>query len=468
MSINLTTPGVYIEEVSTIASSIVRESATMPIFIGHTAVHHNGKTNNMGSHGHTAAYTVGSLAEYVELFGTNRSKAFDIEVIDTYDPQKVRLTRNVVIKPGIYLMHYAMQHYFANGGGPCKVISVADMLVAPTASEFNDALIDMETLHGCQLLVIPEMTVGASTYRETVDFALAHCKKVGNRFLLIDAPYTGVPSADAASLRSNTGTENLSHGAAYYPFLQTNIKHDFDENVVLVKHTILGATVVSEFDGKSVAVVKSKDLSLYNEIVNHIAALPPVVLPPSAAVAGQIVRNDREKGLWKAPANISLNAVISPMKQVTQVEQDQFNVDAETGKSINVIRNFHGRGTMIWGARTLAGNDNEWRYISVRRLFTTAENAIRQGSEWAVFEPNDANTWLRLKTMIEVYLQGLWRDGALAGAKPKDAFFVKVGLGITMTPQDILNGILRIEVGIAAQRPAEFIILKVSQMMQQS
>ncbi len=144
------------------------------------------------------------------------------------------------------------------------------------------------------------------------------------------------------------------------------------------------------------------------------------------------------------------------------------NVDVNAGKSVNAIRSFSGKGILVWGARTLAGNDNEWRYISVRRFFNMVEESIKKSTYWAVFEPNDANTWVKVKGMIENYLTQKWRDGALAGAIPDEAFFVKVGLGLTMTAQDILEGRMNVEIGMAAVRPAEFIILKFSHKMQES
>jgi len=123
---------------------------------------------------------------------------------------------------------------------------------------------------------------------------------------------------------------------------------------------------------------------------------------------------------------------------------------------------------LVWGSRTLAGNDNEWRYVPVRRFFIFVEESVKKATEFVVFEPNDAKTWLRVKTMIENFLNQLWKQGALQGAKPADAFFVNVGLGITMTAQDILEGRMNVEIGMAAVRPAEFIILKFSHKLQQS
>jgi phage tail sheath protein FI len=191
------------------------------------------------------------------------------------------------------------------------------------------------------------------------------------------------------------------------------------------------------------------------------------MLPPSGAVAGVYASTDRTRGVWKAPANVSLRGVVAPAFKLSDQEQGTLNIHT-SGKSINAIRAFAGKGILVWGARTLAGNDNEWRYINVRRFFTFVEESAKKATEPFVFEPNDANTWIRIRAMIENFLSIQWRLGALAGSTPKEAFFVKVGLGETMTAQDILEGRLIVEIGMAAVRPAEFIILRFSHKMQES
>ncbi len=190
--------------------------------------------------------------------------------------------------------------------------------------------------------------------------------------------------------------------------------------------------------------------------------------PPSGAVAGVMAYVDETRGVWKAPANVSLNSVIGPMVLINNEEQEDLNVDVNAGKSVNAIRAFTGKGTLIWGARTLAGNDNEWRYVSVRRFYNMVEESVKKSTYWAVFEPNNANTWIRVKAMIENYLKDKWRDGALMGAVPEDAFFVKIGLGQTMTAQDVLEGRMNVEIGMSVVRPAEFIILKFSHFMKEA
>jgi hypothetical protein len=206
---------------------------------------------------------------------------------------------------------------------------------------------------------------------------------------------------------------------------------------------------------------------LYKTILTGIQNTNTTV-PPSGAVAGIYAYVDRTRGVWKAPANVSLTAVIGPKNAFSASELDALNVDPNSGKSINAIRSFTGKGTLVFGARTLAGNDNEWRYVSVRRFFNFVEESVKKATEQFVFEPNDANTWVKIQAMIENFLTTLWRQGALQGIKPEHAFYVAVGLGKTMTALDILEGRLIVEIGMAAVRPAEFIILRFSHMMAKS
>lgn len=210
-----------------------------------------------------------------------------------------------------------------------------------------------------------------------------------------------------------------------------------------------------------------QQMPIYKNIVTAVNE-DMTVVPPGGAIAGIYCFVDKTRGVWKAPANVSLNNVAGLTARIDNEEQDDLNVDVIAGKSINAIRAFAGRGILVWGARTLAGNDNEWRYISVRRFFNMVEESVKKSTSWAVFEPNDAGLWTKIKAMIENYLTLKWRDGALTGAKPDEAFFVNVGLGVTMTSQDILEGRLIVDIGMAAVRPSEFIVLRFMHKMQES
>jgi uncharacterized protein len=221
------------------------------------------------------------------------------------------------------------------------------------------------------------------------------------------------------------------------------------------------------YDGLMLNTIKSQDNSTYNKILTEIKNLP-MELPPSSTIAGVYASVDSSRGVWKAPANVSLNYVIKPSVIITHEMQEGLNVDTEAGKSINAIRAFTGKGTLVWGARTLAGNDNEWRYVPVRRFFNMVEESVKKATSQFVFEPNDANTWIKVRAMIENFLTLQWRAGALAGAKQEQAFYVRVGLGQTMTAEDILNGYMHVEIGMAVVRPAEFIVLKFSHKLQEA
>lgn len=219
---------------------------------------------------------------------------------------------------------------------------------------------------------------------------------------------------------------------------------------------------VSTYEGSAVEAIPA-----LKNIITTIAE-DYLVLPPSSTLAGVYAQVDSNRGVWKAPANVTLNNVIGVTELIDKEEQASLNVNVGAGKSVNAIRPFRGKGIMVWGARTLAGNDNEWRYIPVRRFFIMVEESVMKASEQFVFEPNDANTWVKVRAMIENFLTLQWRAGALAGAKPNDAFYVRVGLGETMTADDVLNGLMNVEIGMAAVRPAEFIVLKFSHKMQES
>ena len=184
-------------------------------------------------------------------------------------------------------------------------------------------------------------------------------------------------------------------------------------------------------------------------------------------MAGVYTMVDNTRGVWKAPANLSLNGVISPAVNITSEDQEDLNVTTQ-GKSVNAIRSFMGEGVVVWGARTLDGNSLDWRYINVRRTMIMIEESVRNATKAHVFEPNVANTWVTIKSMIRNFLTSVWKRGGLAGNSPEEAFSVFVGLGETMTPDDILEGILRVSVLVAVSRPAEFIEITFEQQMQKS
>jgi len=189
--------------------------------------------------------------------------------------------------------------------------------------------------------------------------------------------------------------------------------------------------------------------------------------PPSGAMVGVYANVDSAIGPWKAPANVSLNSITGPSVIIDDTTQGGLNVDPIAGKSINAIRSFTGRGTIVWGARTLDGNDDNWRYISVRRLYIMVEQSVKDACQTFVFEPNDATTWAKVQSMISNYMTNLWREQAIVGSKPELSYYVSVGLGQTMSQDDINNGRMIVEIGMAPVRPAEFIVLVFTQIQQQ-
>jgi phage tail sheath protein FI len=354
--------------------------------------------------------------------------------------------------------------FFDNGGGKCYIVSVGAYGDPVDEADLQGGLDAVALEDEPTLIVIPEaVKLGTADYTALVTAVLLQCGTLKDRFGIFDIREGGI-ALDAAALGTNRGffgTNNLKYGAAYYPFLRTALNHYVNEGETNVDVAIDGGTAVD------LVSIKSSNTTAYNAVKTALKD-QFVVLPPSGAVAGVYAATDTNRGVWKAPANVSLADVIEPVIKLDNVRQDDLNVDATSGKSINALRAFAGKGTLVWGARTLAGNDNEWRYISVRRFFNMVEESVKKSTYWAVFEPNDANTWVKVRGMIENYLTQKWREGALAGATTKDAFFVRCGLGTTMSAQDILEGRMIVEIGMAVVRPAEFIILRFSHKLQTS
>lgn len=178
------------------------------------------------------------------------------------------------------------------------------------------------------------------------------------------------------------------------------------------------------------------------------------MVPPSGILAGIWARTDRERGVWRAPANVALAGI-------TGLEYKASDQDQSDNMSLNFLREFAGRGTLVWGARTLAtGDDTTWRYIPVRRLVDTVSRDVSTALRSAVFSPNTPATWESVRAAVDSYLHALWQKGGLMGNTAAEAYFVQVGKGVTMTQDDVDNGRLIVKVGLAVTRPAEFLILQ--------
>jgi hypothetical protein len=185
-------------------------------------------------------------------------------------------------------------------------------------------------------------------------------------------------------------------------------------------------------------------------------------------MAGVITTTDQNYGVWQAPANVGIIGVTSLPIQLSDSQQANLNMDAVTGKSINAIRFFNGIGILVWGARTLDGNSNDWKYVPVRRTMIMIEQTCKLAAQAYIFQPNDKNTWEAVTAMISSFLTQIWKEGGLMGASASDAFAVSCGLGTTMTASDILNGFMNVSVKVAVVRPAEFMVITFQQQMAES
>ena len=467
------TPGVYIEEIPKLPPSIASVETAIPAFIGYTEKAQRKEAGDLLN----KAQRITSMLDYEQYYGFPQPETGLSVTIDLSTGAPV--VQGKITAPSHYLMYYSLQMFFINGGGPCYIVSVGDYSGGGVIDQatLKAGLDEVAKVNEVTLILFPDglnMTSAANYYalnKEAIDQA----KYLKDRFVVMDVYMNPELSnneniTEARNLISGT-TEDLKYGAMYYPKIYTLLDYYYRipgtsaDNDDLVQ--VLGKGGFS-FEG-TLKELKENNNAFYFMAKGAINDIE-VLLPASSAVVGKYAEVDNSRGVWKAPANINIDYAIRPDILVTHKEQESLNVDTTAGKSINVIRTFIGRGpAIIWGARTLAGNDNEWRYISVRRFFNMVEESTKNATEQFVFEPNDRNTWVRVKSMIENYLTQQWKAGALMGTTTREAFYVKVGLGETMTELDIWEGRMIVEIGMAVVRPAEFIILRfMHKMLQES
>ncbi|HEY4319221.1 MAG TPA: phage tail sheath C-terminal domain-containing protein [Herbaspirillum sp.] len=412
-----------------------------------------------------------------------------------------------------YILYYSMLLFFQNGGGPCYIVSIGNYQDDLDADKIKGGIDVLLKEQEPTMVVVPDAVhLSLADCTDVQTAALMHCGfKMRNRVALLDV-YDGYkdrqdPAGDCvAQFRDAIGTNFLDFGTAYYPWVNTSIVKEKDIDFTSISNLDVLTTLLQQelspiIDAKeptpaakvkidqlkaaldSITVDHSKskdpvtDILTLNKTLLAVSALYPQIivaiqkklnlLPPSAGMAGLYTMVDNTRGVWKAPANVSMNGVVSPTVSISNDEQEDLNVTT-AGKSINAIRSFIGEGVLVWGARTLDGNSLDWRYISVRRTMIMIEESIKQACKAYVFEPNTANTWVTIKSMVRNFLTSVWKRGGLAGASPDDAFSVFVGLGETMTADDILEGLMKVSVLVAVSRPAEFIEITFQQQMQKS
>jgi phage tail sheath protein FI len=281
----------------------------------------------------------------------------------------------------------------------------------PTSADYKAGLLALEAETEPAMVICPDTVAFTDPLLQAdlVGAVVTHCEQY-RRFAIIDAPDI---TSDTDLLDWRNTTLSSTYAALYAPHLMVvNLDPDSSDRFRTV--------------------------------------------PPSGFVAGVFARTDRERGVHKAPGNERVAGIVGLSQTYTQRRQDLLNPG-----SVNLIRAFAGRGTRIWGARN-ATDDTTWRYVNVRRLFNFVENSIETGTQWVVFEPNTAPTWIRIKVSVENFLDQLWRAGALAGTSPEQAYRVRVGFPETMTETDIDLGLVITEVAIAPAKPAEFVIFRFS------
>lgn len=517
MPTTYSTPGVYIQELDAFPPSIVGVQSAIPAFIGYTE-----QALLKGSPVPFTPIRLTCLADYEAIFGQGPDGNFDCATVTSstapYDfavgSTHYELTQAAATKFNLYS---SMKLFFANGGGNCYVVSVGDY----SGGVSKDALLKGITAIGDQVgptmllapdaIHLPAVTPANPTdlptstdFDTVVTSLLGQCGKLGDRVALLDvygteaiSPATQTSDIAETILNFRTAVQSdLEFGIAYFPFLESTLVSPGDLDYRVLKGT--GSTAYSAIqaalnaeaalayahDAATLAKVQALvtamsdatvDVGKNNQaLLNALPLLAQIygvvadklnLLPPSAAMAGVITANDANRGVWNAPANVSLASVSGPSIKVTSDQQSDLNVPID-GKAVNAIREFVGRGTVVWGARTLDGNSPDWRYVQVRRAIIYIEQSIKAALQQYVFAPNDAQTWVTVTSMISTFLQSVWAQGGLMGAKASDAFSVQCGIGSTMTGQDVLDGYMRVQVTLQMIRPAEFIVLTFKQQMQ--
>ncbi|HAA17603.1 MAG TPA: phage tail protein, partial [Cytophagales bacterium] len=405
----------------------------------------------------------------------------------------------------IYYMYNMVQMFFQNGGAVCYIVSVGTYGPAsgagttPGDNPSNDNVKATELQAGLKLLekvpevtmyVIPEATLlSDNDNQSTMQQAVAQAAKMQTCMPILDVkggwepdPILWTESID--KFRNAVGNNSLKWACAYWPYLKTSVmtidQFDFKNvnggDVSTLDPILNNATATTIIQGiqagngmsdaqNNAALMQASPI--YKQIMNLVQGLANII-PPSGCMAGVWALTDTTTGVFKAPANVTPLGVTDLTLPIDDSEQAGLNVDAMSGKSINAIRFFNGNGILVWGARTLDGNSQDWRYINVRRTVTMIEQSLKLALRSYVFDSNDSITWQSVISMAQNFLTNQWQAGALQGATPEDAFSVACGLGITMTPQDILDGYLRLTIKLAVVRPAEFIVLTVQQQMAKS
>lgn len=516
------TPGVYINELDAFGNSVVPVATAVPAFIGYTPqASYEGKSYT------NKPTKVTSFAEFQAIFCLP-DPAVPADPAKQYSPQYYLEEQNekperdayitiegkyysILPDPNsIYYLYNSIRLFYQNGGGDAYIVSVgtydspsgkslgSGKQLLNTNVRLNDLTKALDLLKNEQeptMYICPEATLLSLDNNATLmKEMLLQCDEMKTCIAVFDIIGADKPDPinfmdDINAFRNGTGSNGLSYGTAYYPFIGTTIMQytDIDYTNLFGGDTKQLAALLNVSSNPDVAKIiaaienpPEKPLSasqynnalinaspVYSDIIKNVL-LEANTLPASGAMAGVMCTVDNQMGPWKAPANISIVDAVSLPIRLSNEQQMDLNVDAVSGKSVNAIRFFNGQGILVWGARTLDGNSMDWRYISVRRTMIFIEQSVKAAARAYVFAPNDRNTWESVKSMIENFLTTLWKEGALQGASAADAFSVACGLGSTMTSDDILNGLMNVSIQVAVQKPAEFIVINIQQQMSTS
>jgi len=498
------TPGVYVIEEDAFPPSVIGLESAVPIFIGYTERAELGGKPVKGK-----PVRISSLAEYQAIFGGLAKTVASIgkgtadeSDFAVQDASGTLHSFKLTAAPK-HILAAAMRLFFANGGQSAYVVSVGGYSDAITLDALQAGLDAAGNTVGPTLTVLPEATLLPSAdFGTLAQAALAQAEELNDRFVLLDvfgAQALDQQSTDYAQKfdacitqhRALVAGDHLAFGASYLPPVNTSMisRDDLDYSwfdpaqlspvLELAAKAIFDtpaelASVVLQINAMAIPVESAEDIGKLNTtLINALPvfakmldslALKLSVLPPSAGMAGVINTVDYDFGAWKAPANVTMRGVISPTLSINNEVQDYLTAPLD-GIAINALRSFPGRGVVVWGARTMAGNSVDWRYVPVRRTVIYIEQSIQTTLQYFVFSNNDSRTWTTVVSMISNFLHGIWAEGGLQGASPKQAYSVDCGLGSTMTAQDILDGNMIVQARISLVHPAEFFDLIFHQKM---
>lgn len=516
---NIKAPGVYIDEQNAFSNSIVPVATAVPAFIGYTPqALYGGKSYQ------NVAHKIHSFAEFQAIYCLPQP-AIPASAAKQYSPEYYLVKQNhqpdigdymlidgafyaIVPDPDtIYYLYNSVRLFYENGGGNAYIVSVGsygvpskkpilpgDQIVNANV-QLNDLLNGLALLkHESEptMYICPEATLlNVENNGTLMQEMLLQCTEMQTVVAIFDVPGGKNPdpilyTKDIETFRNNTGSLGLCYGTAYYPFIGTTVMQNqdidftnlFGGDIKQLAHILNPAdnpnpgvaSIISSIESGSGMTVTQHNNALINASKTYAAIIEHVlrdasILPPSGAMAGIITSVDNQEGVWQAPANNSIVGVSWLPIQLSDSQQTNLIIDAVSGKSINAIRFFNGIGILVWGARTLDGNSNDWRYLPIRRTMTFLEQSCKQAAQAYIFQPNDKNTWETVKAMIGSFLTSIWKQGGLQGATASEAFYVICGPGTTMTSEDLLNGFMRVTVGVALVRPAEFMVFSIQQQM---